>query len=480
MPENFWPCKAFRYSILKKKTKPQSLFDSNAHMLAAVRTLLGASCSPPRRSSGTPALLAHMHRLEALAHCSVSLMSLIRFRPSCPRGICHDGLSQQSLYASEIIKILRNSGLALWQYSRLLRWRLGLREGHENQGWAVGADRSFWATKNFCMVSKSVILPMGIQQSLQPGKLAYNWWACPAATLRSWDNPCINGRGAQSHHSGPKKVGEQHPEEHVQQGTWAAHPCPALQETCHWHQWECFKLLNIKGNFALSEMPVAQRDADVSTPCLMHLSLVRWWKGTPSTVIQPPSSLGNVLNAPQRAQTAGQSSSLLLQLLAQKRAVEPKVRGTSRVRQGHRREPGPRCSTLLQFTVCFGGRFCLHRPSLTDGKQRAKHPPARRSVLAASPIQGQPCARESPPQHCCTWKMSYSNTDIAVCSHTQLQSELFNCIDIIEVQTLMPVFFPKWKKEHYIMPILRNTPSLRTTAESLSQKAWLKCKGSGR
>ena len=148
-------------------------------------------------------------------------------------------------------------------------------------------------------------------------------------------------------------------------------------------------------------MPVAQRDPDVSSPCLVHLRLARWWRGAPCTVMQPPSSLGSVQNAPQRAETAGDSSSLLLQLPAQESAVKPKARGTSHVRKGHRREPGPQCSALPQFTVCFGGRFCLDWPSLPNGKQRAKQPLARRCLLAVSPIQGQSCARESPPQRCC-------------------------------------------------------------------------------
>lgn len=86
------------------KKKRQSFFHSNNHVLAAVRTLLSTSCSPPHQSSGTPALLAHVHQLQALTHLSASLMSLIRLRPSHPRGIYRDGLSQQSLCASEITK----------------------------------------------------------------------------------------------------------------------------------------------------------------------------------------------------------------------------------------------------------------------------------------------------------------------------------------------------------------------------------------
>lgn len=54
---------------------------------------------------------------------------------------------------------------------------------------------------------------------------------------------------------------------------------------------------------------------------------------------------------------------------------------------------------------------------------------------------------------------------------------LFNCIDVIEVQMVMPVFLQDYKRQHYIMPILRNTPSLRTTAESLSQKSMIKMQG---
>lgn len=118
-------------------------------------------------------------------------------------------------------------------------------------------------------------------------------------------------------------------------------------------------------------MPVDQRDADVSSPCLMHLRLVRWWKGAPSTMMRPPSPLGNVQNAWQRAQTAGKSSSLLLQLLGPKRAVGPKARATSHTRQGHRRDPGPQCSALPQVTVRFGGRFAWigHHSQMANSKQ---------------------------------------------------------------------------------------------------------------
>lgn len=47
-------------------------------------------------------------------------------------------------------------------------------------------------------------------------------------------------------------------------------------------------------------------------------------------------------------------------------------------------------------------------------------------------------------------------------SHTQLQRELFNSTDVIEVQTVEPLLFLQYKKQHYIMPVLRNTPPLRT------------------
>lgn len=132
-----------------KQSKPPPLFPSKAHVLAAIRTLLGTSYSPLLQSSGTPEFLAHVQQLEMLTHCSASWIFLISFRPSHPRRIYHDGLSQQSLCASETVKILINSGFALWQYNRLLCPRLRLREGHENQGWAAGADRSFWVTENF-------------------------------------------------------------------------------------------------------------------------------------------------------------------------------------------------------------------------------------------------------------------------------------------------------------------------------------------
>lgn len=59
-----------------------------------------------------PAFLAYMHQLETLAFHSASLNSLIRFRLSHPRGIHCDGLSQWAPYASEIISILINYGLA--------------------------------------------------------------------------------------------------------------------------------------------------------------------------------------------------------------------------------------------------------------------------------------------------------------------------------------------------------------------------------
>lgn len=220
-------------TAFKKITKPQSLFHSNAHMLAAVRTPLGTSSSPPQ-SSETPALLAHVQQLEVLAHCSASLTSLIRFRPSRPSRIYCDRLSQQSLCASEIRKILINSGLALWQYNRLLCWRLRLAEGHENQGWAAGANRSFWATENFWTLSKSDVLPMGIQQSLRPGKLAYKWRACPAATSASWGNLCMNGRAAQCQRGGWAAPQRAFPTCLKHQGACAAHPCPCLWKTCHW------------------------------------------------------------------------------------------------------------------------------------------------------------------------------------------------------------------------------------------------------
>lgn len=43
---------------------------------------------------------------------------------------------------------------------------------------------------------------------------------------------------------------------------------------------------------------MAQKDAGVSSSCLVHISLARWWKRAPSTVMQSPSSLGNIRNAP--------------------------------------------------------------------------------------------------------------------------------------------------------------------------------------
>lgn len=132
-----------------KKTNHHPFFIVMPHVLAAIRTLLGTSYSPLLQSPGTPAFLAHVQQLEMLTHHSASWTSLISFRPSHPRGVYRDGLSQQSLCASETVKILINSGLALWQYNRLLCPRLRLREGHENQGWAAGADRSFRVTENF-------------------------------------------------------------------------------------------------------------------------------------------------------------------------------------------------------------------------------------------------------------------------------------------------------------------------------------------
>lgn len=191
------------------------------------------------------------------------------------------------------------------------------------------------------------------------------------------------------------------------------------------------------------------------------------------------SFLGNVWNLPQRAQTRGDSSSLLLQLLAQERAMEAEVRWMSHVGQVHRREPIPQCSLcLIHSTPCredLPGSIPAPRWQ-TAGKAAS----GMTLSPGCSPHPGQPCAREFPARRCCAWKMSYSEADTVLCSHTQLQSELFNCTHIFEAQTATPVFFLKWKKEHYIMPILRNTPSLRTTAQSLSQNAWLKCKGARR
>lgn len=171
IPENFWPARLLGEAF--KQNRPPPLFHINAHVgaLAVLRTLLGTPYSPLLCSSGTPAFVAHVQQLEMLTHCSASWTSLISFRPWRPRGVDHDGISQQSLCASETAKILINSGLALWQYNRLLCPRLRLREGHENQGWAAGADRSFWVAENFWTAWKSDILPMGIQKSLQPGKL---------------------------------------------------------------------------------------------------------------------------------------------------------------------------------------------------------------------------------------------------------------------------------------------------------------------
>lgn len=56
---------------------------------------------------------------------------------------------------------------------------------------------------------------------------------------------------------------------------------------------------------------------------------------------------GNVWSVPQRAQTGGYSSSLLLQLLAQERAVEPEERWMSHEEQVYRRKPIPQCSLCL-------------------------------------------------------------------------------------------------------------------------------------
>lgn len=186
------------------------------------------------------------------------------------------------------------------------------------------------------------------------------------------------------------------------------------------------------------------------------------------------SFLGNVWNLPQRAQPGGYSSSLLLQLLAQERAMEPEVRWMSHVRQVCRRKPIPQCSLcLIHRTPC---REVLPGSTIIPRWQTAGRAASGMTLSpGCSPHPGQPSAREVPARCCCAWKMNCSGTDIVVCSHTQLHSELFNCTDISEAQTAMPVFFLKWKKEHYIMPILRNTPSLRTTAQSLSQNAWLKC-----
>lgn len=98
-------------------------------------------------------------------------------------------------------------------------------------------------------------------------------------------------------------------------------------------------------------------------------------------------------------------------------------------------------STVLTFIEHLVGKICLDPPALPDGKQQAEQPLARHCLLAAPPHPGQPCAREVPARHCCAWKMSFSEADIVVCSRMQLHSELFNCTDIAEAQTAMPLFF---------------------------------------
>lgn len=281
---------------------------------------------------------------------------------------------------------------------------------------------------------------MGIQQSLQPAKLVYKWRASPMATSASWGTLCING--AQSQRGGWAVPWKACPMCLETSECMGSSPMPCSMENVLLMPMRMFQAAEHQGKFCLI--------SDVCCPercgCFHSKSCAPWAyevveRGTLHCDATPFFSLGNTQNAPQWAQQlppAAASGSGDSHGVKGER-TEPRETGPSQ-------EAGPWRLALPPFAVRFEGRFCLDWLSVPDGKQRAKQPPARRCLLAASPIQGQPCARESPPQRCGAWKMSYSETDIAACSHTQLQSELFNCRDIIEVQTVMPVFFPKWKK----------------------------------
>lgn len=108
---------------------------------------------------------------------------------------------------------------------------------------------------------------MGIQKSLQPGKLAYKWWAWPVATSGSWGNTGINRASTSSQRAGWAALQRARPTCLESPGCLGSSPLSWSLESVSscWTSREIF--------------PAAHGDTDIFIPCLMYLMLARWWKG---------------------------------------------------------------------------------------------------------------------------------------------------------------------------------------------------------